>query len=51
MKNRFIDLLIEKHRKAEEKALNESWSINYDDNDPTKYDPWKDNPLTDDDKK
>ena len=40
MKNRFIDLLIEKNRKAEEKALNESWSINYDDSDPTKFDPW-----------
>ena len=50
MKNRFIDYLIEKNRKAEEKALNESWSLNCD-NDPTNYDPWKDNPLDNKDNK
>ena len=44
MRNRFIDYLIEKNRKAEEQALNESWSLNNMD-DPTKYDPFKDNPL------
>lgn len=50
MKNRFIDYLIEKNRKAEEKALKESWSLNYD-NDSTKYNPWDDNPLENKDKK
>ena len=44
MKNRFIDYLIEKNRKAEEKALNDSWSIS-NECDPTKYNPWEDNPL------
>lgn len=50
MRNRFIDYLIEKNRKAEEKALKESWSLS-DDDDPTKYDPWKDNPLDNKDNK
>lgn len=50
MKNRFIELLIDKYRKAEEIALNESWSLNNDEDDPTKYNPWEDNPLKDDNK-
>lgn len=50
MRNRFIDYLIEKNRKEEEKAMNESWSItNYDD--PTQYNPWEDNPLDNKDSK
>jgi hypothetical protein len=44
MKNRFIEYLIEKNRRAEEKALKESWSRIHGE-DHTKYDPWKDNPL------
>jgi len=44
MKNRFIDYLIEKNRKAEEKAMKESWSNLYGD-DPTQYNPWQDNPT------
>ena len=46
MRNRFIDYLIEKNRKAEEKALKESWHTT-NDNDPTQYNPWEDNPLDD----
>ena len=47
MKNRFIDLLIEKSRKAEEEALNESWGFS-DEDDPTQYNPWSDSPFKDD---
>ncbi|MCP4579976.1 MAG: hypothetical protein GY839_00045 [candidate division Zixibacteria bacterium] len=50
MKNRFIDLLIEKNRKAEETAMKKSWGIN-DQDDPTQFDPWKDKPSKDDNKK
>ena len=46
MKNRFIDLLIEKNRKLEKKALSDSSSL-YSDEDPTKYDPWNDLPSGD----
>jgi hypothetical protein len=50
MKNRFIDLLIEKNRQAEKTALNESWGLNPD-KDPTQYDPFNDKPSKDDNKK
>ena len=46
MKNRFIDLLIEKNRKLEKKALSDSLSL-YSDEDPTKYNPWNDLPFED----
>ena len=49
MKNRFIDLLIEKNRKAEETAMKESWGLN-DEDDPTQYNPWEDSPYRDDNK-
>jgi len=41
MTNRFIDLLLKKHRQAEEKALSESFKL-YEDKDYTRYDPWQD---------
>ena len=49
MKNRFIDLLIEKNRQDEKKAISDSLSI-YPDNDPTQYNPWEDNPKRNDNK-
>jgi hypothetical protein len=41
MRNRFIDLLLEKNHQAEKKALSESLRL-YEDKDYTKYDPWQD---------
>jgi hypothetical protein len=41
MKNRFIEYLLEKQRRAEEIAMEESAKL-YDDSDPTQYDPFKD---------
>ena len=41
MRNRFIDLLLEKNRQAEKNALSESFGL-YEEEDYTKYDPWQD---------
>ena len=48
MKNRFIDLLIEKDRRKESQALLDSARLL---DDPTKYNPFKDKPLDRTDKK
>jgi hypothetical protein len=48
MRNRFIDYLIEKNRKAEEEALKKSWQ-SFSEDDPTQYNPWEENPLEDTD--
>lgn len=39
MKNRFLELLLEKTRQAERKAISESQKL-FPESDPTKYDPW-----------
>ena len=49
MKNRFIDLLIEKDKLAEKKAMTDSFSI-YPDDDPTQYNPWEDRHSEDENK-
>lgn len=46
MKNRFIEYLIEKDRRAEAEAMAASFNL-YDSEDITKYDPFKDEPLED----
>jgi len=46
MKNRFIEYLIEKDRRAEAEAMGASLKL-YDSEDITKYDPFKDEQLED----
>jgi|WetSurMetagenome_2_1015567.scaffolds.fasta_scaffold2614786_1 hypothetical protein len=41
MKNRFIEYLLEKQRHEEEIAMEQSFKL-YDNDDPTDYDPFKD---------
>lgn len=46
MRNRFIEYLIEKERRQEAEALSASLNL-YDNEDLTKFDPFKDEPMED----